>query len=248
MSKRKSQTAVADYRTQGYVREALVNHLALLGWSSGGDEEVFALEDLVDRFELERVQSSGAIFDAERLAWLNGQWIRMLPTDELVERALPFLVADVERAAAAGARTRTPTADDLAALLPMVRRAAAATRRHRTDARLRVHRRHRAGAGGPRARSAGTRRRPRSALEAAADAIERLGELAFEADELEPALRALAEERGWKPGDLFMAVRVAITGPHRDAAAVRHDGRDRLRAHARPPARSAQARLDEVRE
>jgi glutamyl-tRNA synthetase len=51
-----------------------------------------------------------------------------------------------------------------------------------------------------------------AALGTAADAIEALGELAFEADELEPALRALAEERGWKPGDLFMAVRVAITG------------------------------------
>ena len=121
MSKRKSQTAVADYRAQGYVKEALVNHLALLGWSSGGDDDLFALEDLVDRFELERVQSSGAIFDAERLAWLNGQWIRMLPTDDLVERTLPFLVADVERAAAAGARTRSPTADDLAALMPIVR-------------------------------------------------------------------------------------------------------------------------------
>ena len=47
----------------------------------------------------------------------------------------------------------------------------------------------------------------------------------FEADELEPPLRALCEERGWKVGDLFMAIRVAVTGPHRDAAAVRHDRR-----------------------
>jgi nondiscriminating glutamyl-tRNA synthetase len=211
MSKRKSQTAVADYRVQGYVKEALVNHLALLGWSSGGDDDLFALEDLVDRFELERVQSGGAIFDAERLAWLNGQWIRMLPADDLVERTLPFLVADVERAAAAGARTRTPTADDLAAVMPMVRE------------RL------------PRLDAVGSMLdfvfiddiepdvamlvparwdevTTAAALEAAADVIDRLGELSFEADELEPALRALAHERGWKAGDLFMAVRVAITG------------------------------------
>jgi glutamyl-tRNA synthetase len=211
MSKRKSQTAVADYRAQGYVKEALVNHLALLGWSSGGDDDLFALEDLVDRFELERVQSGGAIFDAERLAWLNGQWIRMLPTDDLVERILPFLVADVDRAAAAGARTRTPTADDLAALMPMVRE-----RLPRLDA-----------VGSmldfvfiddiepdvatlvPKRWDEATTAR---ALEAAAEAIDGLRELSFEADELEPALRTLADERGWKAGDLFMAVRVAITG------------------------------------
>jgi glutamyl-tRNA synthetase len=211
MSKRKSQTAVADYRAQGFVREALVNHLALLGWSSGGDDDLFTLGDLIDRFELERVQSSGAIFDAERLAWLNGQWIRMLPSDELVERALPFLVEAVERASATGASVRTPTADDLRALLPMVRE-----RLPRLDAI------------GPMIdfvfiddiepdRDALVPRRwdeatTASALEAAADAIEGLGSLLFEADELEPALRELAEARGWKPGDLFMALRVAVTG------------------------------------
>ena len=211
MSKRKSQTAVADYRAQGYVREALVNHLALLGWSSGGDDDLFTLGDLIDRFELERVQSSGAIFDAERLAWLNGQWIRMLPSDELVERALPFLAADVERASAAGARVRMPTADDLTALLPMVRE-----RLPRLDAigpmidfvfidDIALDRGTLVPARWDEATTA-------TALEAAADAIERLGPLAFEADELEPALRALAEARGWKPGDLFMAMRVAVTG------------------------------------
>jgi glutamyl-tRNA synthetase len=211
MSKRKSQTAVADYRSQGYVREALVNHLALLGWSSGGDDEVFTLDDLVDRFELERVQSSGAIFDADRLAWLNGQWIRMLPNADLVERALPFLVADVERAAAAGARVRTPTADDVTALLPMLRE-----RLPRLDAvgpmvdfvfidDVEPERGSLVPARWDEATTA-------TAIDAAADAIERLGALAFEADELEPALRELAEAHAWKAGDLFMALRVAVTG------------------------------------
>ena len=62
MSKRKAQTALDDYRAQGYVREAIVNHLALLGWSSGTDEDVFSLDELVERFSLDRVQPSGAIF------------------------------------------------------------------------------------------------------------------------------------------------------------------------------------------
>ena len=120
MSKRKSQTAVDAYREQGYIREAIVNHLALLGWSSGSDEEVFAMDDLVARFDLGRVQPSGAIFDLARLDWLNGQWIRRLPSEELTERALPFLADALAAESAEGHTTRQPTADDLAPLLPMV--------------------------------------------------------------------------------------------------------------------------------
>ena len=99
MSKRKSQTAVADYRAQGYIPEAFVNFLSLLGWSSGTEEEIFTLGELAERFSLERVQSGGAVFDRERLEWLNGQWIRKLSDEELVERCLPFLVTAVELAA-----------------------------------------------------------------------------------------------------------------------------------------------------
>lgn len=211
MSKRKSQTAVDAYRQQGYVREAIVNHLALLGWSPGTDEEVFTLPELVERFDLARVQPSGAIFDAARLDWLNGQWIRRLPADELVERALPFLAGAIAHEAAAGHATRTPSGDDLAALLPMV-----AERLPRLDAvgpmldfvfvddlavdpALLV----------PRRWDAAT---TRAALQAAADTVAEVGAVSFEADELEPPLRALAEARGWKVGDLFMAIRVAITG------------------------------------
>src|SRR5215208_4352170 len=78
ISKRKSQTAVADYLEQGFVREALVNYLALLGWSTGTEEEILGLDELVRRFDLDHVQKSGAIFDRDRLEWLNGQWIRRL--------------------------------------------------------------------------------------------------------------------------------------------------------------------------
>ncbi|MFV2064994.1 MAG: glutamate--tRNA ligase, partial [Chloroflexota bacterium] len=211
MSKRKSQTAIDDYRAQGYVREAIVNHLALLGWSSGSDEEVFGLDELAQRFDLGRVQPGGAIFDSERLDWLNGQWIRRLPEGELVDRALPFLASSIAEASAAGHATRTPTADDLAVLLPMV-----------------VERLPRLDAIGPmldfvfiddisvdtadlvpkRWDEATTL----AGLRAATLVIEDLGEVSFEADELEPPLRALAEERGWKVGDLFMPIRVAITG------------------------------------
>jgi nondiscriminating glutamyl-tRNA synthetase len=211
MSKRKSQTAMDTYREQGYIKEAIVNHLALLGWSSGDDEDVFSLAELERRFDLARVQPSGAIFDSERLDWLNGQWIRRLPQDELVELALPFLAHAVDAAAEAGHEVRTPTAEVLAPLLPMV-----------------VERLPRLDAIGPMldfvfiedievdpAILVPKRWDPATTVTGLAEAsrvIAELGEGGFEADQLEPPLRALCEERGWKVGDLFMAVRVAITG------------------------------------
>jgi nondiscriminating glutamyl-tRNA synthetase len=211
MSKRKSQTGLDAYRAQGYVPEAIVNHLALLGWSSGDEQDLFSLAELEERFDITRVQPSGAIFDAERLDWLDGQWIRRLPPDELVDRALPFLQAAVDVAVEAGRPARTPGADDLAPLLPMV-----VERLPRLDAigplldfvfiddvavdpGMLVPRRW-----DPETTSHG--------LEAAAAVIARLGPVAFESDELEPALRALCEAEDWKAGDLFMAIRVALTG------------------------------------
>ncbi len=212
MSKRKSQTAIADYRGQGFMREALVNFLALLGWASGTEEEIFTLEELVERFDLTRVHSGGAVFDRERLEWLNGQWIRRLPTEELAERLVPFLSADLALRQAGGARlVRQPTVEELRPLMPLVQE------------RLPV-----LGAIGelvdflfvdpitvdpaalvPKRWDAGT---AVQGLEAARDVIAAQGRVSFEADELEGPLRELAQRRGWKPGDLFMAIRVAITG------------------------------------
>ena len=91
MSKRKSQTAIADYRGEGFIPEAMVNFLALLGWSTGTEEEILTLDELAGRFDLEHVQKGGAVFDRERLEWMNGQWIRRLEPDDLIERLLPFL-------------------------------------------------------------------------------------------------------------------------------------------------------------
>ena len=117
MSKRKSQTAVADYIAQGFTREALVNYFAFLGWSPGTEEDVLSVDEIIDRFELDKVQKGGARFDRERLEWLNGQWIRRLDDDDLVDRLLPF----IEAARAAGELDRVPDADELRSLLPIIR-------------------------------------------------------------------------------------------------------------------------------
>ncbi|MFI5255251.1 MAG: glutamate--tRNA ligase [Candidatus Limnocylindrales bacterium] len=211
MSKRKSQTAIADYIAQGFVREAIVNFLALLGWSSGTEEEIFGLDDLVARFELSRVQQAGAVFDRERLEWLDGQWIRRLSPDELVARLAPFLEAALVVKRAEGAVVRDPTEEQLRSLVPLVRE------------RLPV-----LGAIGdlvdflfvedltiepsvvvPKRWDAA---QTTTALEEARRVIADVGAVAFEADELEPPLRALCAARDWKAGDLFMAIRVAVTG------------------------------------
>jgi glutamyl-tRNA synthetase len=207
MSKRKSQTAIDDYRAEGFIREALVNYLALLGWSTGSEDEVLSLAEIIERFELKDVNKGGAVFDRERLEWLNGQWIRRLKPDDLVDRLRPFLEAEL----AAGRIDRLPTDEELTAILPVVQerlpRLGAIgelvgflwTDEIRVDPIVLV----------PKRWDAPT---TREGLGAARDVIARVGEVSYEADELEPPLRALAEERGWKAGDLFMAIRVAVTG------------------------------------
>jgi nondiscriminating glutamyl-tRNA synthetase len=211
MSKRKSQTAVDAYKSEGFVREAIVNYLALLGWSPGTEEEIFSLEELAKRFELERVQSAGAVFDRERLEWLNGQWIRLLADDDLVDRMLPFLVADLEEQQRAGNFVRVPTTEDLATLLPMVRERVPVLSAigplvdflFVDDISLDVE------------KLVPKRWSPETTYEALTEArrvVAETGSVSYEADELEAALRQLAEEHGWKAGDLFMAIRVAVTG------------------------------------
>ena len=82
LSKRKGATAVADYIAKGYLPSALVNFLALLGWNSGSDKEVFTLDELVTAFSLDGVQKGGAVFDVVKLQWLNKQHRLMLPFEE----------------------------------------------------------------------------------------------------------------------------------------------------------------------
>jgi len=92
MSKRKHpEMNLALYREQGYLPEALVNYLALLGWNPGTSQEIFTFDELAHAFSFERVQHAGARFDWEKLNWINGEYIRMLSDDELAKRLRPFV-------------------------------------------------------------------------------------------------------------------------------------------------------------
>lgn len=95
LSKRHGATSLDEFRRQGILPDCMVNFLALLGWSPGGtespDQELFTRDELVARFDLDEVNKSGAVFDHEKLLWMNGAYLRTLDLDRLVELALPVL-------------------------------------------------------------------------------------------------------------------------------------------------------------
>ncbi|MFZ5596964.1 MAG: glutamate--tRNA ligase [Bacillota bacterium] len=91
MSKRHGATSIEQYMDQGYLPEAMVNFLALLGWSPEGEEEVLSLSRISEQFSLERVAKSPAVFDLDKLNWLNGNYIRTADPDRLTEMAIPHL-------------------------------------------------------------------------------------------------------------------------------------------------------------
>ncbi len=93
LSKRHGATSVENFRSMGVLPEALVNHMALLGWApSGGNREVFSRDDLVREFSLERVTPSPAVFDMEKLAWLNRHYVKLSPPERITDLALPYFV------------------------------------------------------------------------------------------------------------------------------------------------------------
>lgn len=95
LSKRDGAKDVLDYVAQGYLPEAMINFIASLGWNDGTEQEIFSVNELIEKFSLERVQKSGARFDERRLQWLNGAHIRQKPLDELYELSKPFWASDV---------------------------------------------------------------------------------------------------------------------------------------------------------
>ena len=92
LSKRHGETAVLRYRELGYLPEALINYLALLGWSPDNEDTIFSMEQLVSKFELSRVHKSGAMFDNKKLMYINGVHIRNKNADELTKMCLPYMI------------------------------------------------------------------------------------------------------------------------------------------------------------
>ena len=93
LSKRQGDVAVEDYRDKGFLKEALINFVALLGWNAGDDKEFYYMDELINNFSLERVNKAGAVFDLQKLNWLNAEHLRKKSNDEL----LNFLKDEIQK-------------------------------------------------------------------------------------------------------------------------------------------------------
>lgn len=102
LSKRHGAQAVTDYQNEGYLPEALINYLSLLGWSPPTEKEIMSRDELVSAFTVDRISKSGAIFDVTKLKWMNGQYIRALSKDDLFRALHPFIDAEKKKQVSEG--------------------------------------------------------------------------------------------------------------------------------------------------
>ncbi len=199
LSKRHGDTDALQYRDKGYLPDALLNFLALLGWNDGTEQEIFSRDELIDAFSLERIQKSPAKFDLERLNWMNGLFIREKLSQaeylELAKAALTSANLPWNTVAEAGAlleRDRIKTLTELPLVVdffvqpPPVNQAMIALLTSKKPAETVVQ-----------------------FLEAARSALEAIDS---DHDAIEAALRDRAQELNLKPGEFFSAIRIAITG------------------------------------
>jgi glutamyl-tRNA synthetase len=203
LSKRHGAHSALTYREMGYLPEAIVNFLALLGWSLDDRTEIIDRETLVRSFDVDRLLANPAVFNAEKLEWMNGVYIRMLSAEELAERARPRLEE---------ALGRPVDAAKLARIAPLVQERIKTLNEVTEMAGFFF-------AEGPLAYDVVTLLGKKFAAEpgraaAALDRVTAAAEMAPEwtHEALEEAIRPLAEELGVKAGDLFGVVRVAVTG------------------------------------
>ena len=195
LAKRHGAKDVLEYRDAGYLPEAVVNFIAFLGWSPGTTEDILTMDQLIEKFAIDKIQPSPAIANLERLDWLNGQFIRRLPPEELARR-----IAD---------RMPGLRVDELVPLVPLVQE------RLRTlnEAREMLQFFFEEPADYPLKQLVPKSRDSVQATEALVQVASMLEPIAdWTVEALEPALRSTAERLDWPAKDLFMTLRVAITG------------------------------------
>ena len=97
LSKRSGHASFEDLIDQGFITEAIVNYVALLGWSPAEDREIFSLEELVKAFDYHRINKSPAVFDMKKLSWMNGEYIKAMDNDKYYEYALPVIKKTIKK-------------------------------------------------------------------------------------------------------------------------------------------------------
>ena len=196
LSKRHGATAVSSYREMGYLPQAMVNYLVRLGWSYG-DQEIFSLDELVEKFSLEGVGKSPGVFNPEKLLWLNAHYIRETAPEEIARMVLPFLrergiEAEVDERLVMAVKTLQPRSQTLVemaeGMLFYFREPEGYERKG--DERFLVP----------------------QALPFLEAFLDRLPQVPFEEGELEGLFRGMIEEFGLKASQAAQAIRVALTG------------------------------------
>jgi glutamyl-tRNA synthetase len=224
LSKRHGATSVMEYQRQGYLAPAMVNFLALLGWSPGDDRELMSAQELIESFTLEGISGGNAVFNTDKLDWMNGQYIARMPIEQLAAAARPFfddgglgshpLVSEPRafhrllELLRPRAKRLTEFAEQARPLLnEMVEYETEAIEKHLSSPELASH---------------------LAALLTALDAA-----TAFDEAQVEAAVRGTAAARGLKAGALIHATRVAVTGRTQSPGlfeVLAWLGRDRTRA------------------
>ncbi len=199
LSKRHGGVAVHEFRRQGYLPEAMVNFLALVGWAYDDKTEFFTRQELIEKFSLEGVNKSPAAFSYDKLEWMNGAYIRQLGPDDLAERLVPFLTGAGLPADLATVQRIVPLVQErlkkLAEVIEWTDFFFTADLNY--DPQLLIGKKMTA------EESLAALRKARETLVALPD---------FDEETLEEALRTLVEELGLKAGPLFGIIRVAATG------------------------------------
>ncbi|GAQ25069.1 MULTISPECIES: glutamate--tRNA ligase [Tepidanaerobacter] len=204
LSKRHGATSVEEFRDQGYLAQAIINYLTLLGWSPEGTEEIFGMDKAIKEFTLERVNKTAAIYDVKKLAWINGHYMRELDLDYITEQTIPFMINkgiiteeyaknnfEYIKKTVEISRDRAKTLDELADGIAFFFKDI-------TEYDEKGVRKH------------FTKENAAKLLMLGAEALEKLED--FTHDKTEEALRSITDEMGLKASEIIHPTRLAITG------------------------------------
>lgn len=198
LSKRNGDASFQDLVAKGYLPEAIINYIALLGWNPGNDEEIFSLDELKKIFSVERLNRSPAIFDIVKLTWMNGQYIRKLSEAEFLDYARPYIEGSLKRKVDIQELCRVlqprletfgdiPNQIDFLDEVPNYDNELYVNKKMKTDEAI-----------------------SKTALELSLSRLETVSD--WSNDNLFAELKALAEENGMKNGQIMYPVRIALSG------------------------------------
>jgi glutamyl-tRNA synthetase len=204
LSKRHGAVSITEYQAQGYLPEAMVNFLALLGWSLDNKTDIISIDELVKNFSLERISKTAAIFSHEKLNWMNGVFLRELSHEELLPKIMPFLESGLPK------EVKRPVYKEyVSRIVPLIQERIKTLAEATTYAKFFFLDELEYNA----SLLIGKKMTAETTLRTLKVAQEKLSLLeSFDRDSLEGTLRPLAEELGLKTGQLFSPLRIATTG------------------------------------